>query len=110
MGIPGLTPYAQKAVPVAQKSAAAAAIGATYTIVGSIFSNPIVMLVIVSSLDQPVQLSWDGVTDHMPLLAGGTIVLDFRSDEIAFPGNLGVYVKEIGNPTTGNLYVSAFTL
>lgn len=110
MSIPGLTPYAQKAVPIAQKSIAAASIIATYTIVGSIFSNPVVLLMIVSTLDQPVQLSWDGVNDHVPLLAGGTLVLDFRSDEIAFPGNLGVYVKEIGNPTTGSLYVSAFTL
>lgn len=110
MGIPGLTPYAQKAVPVAQKSIAAASISTSYSVVGSIFSNPIVMLVIVSTLDQAVQLSWDGITDHVPMLAGGTMVLDFRSDFICFPGVYGVYVKEIGNPTTGSLYVSAFTL
>lgn len=110
MGIPGLTPYAQKAVPVAQKSIAAAGISTSYAVVGSIFSNPVVLLTIVSTLDQAVQISWDGVSDHMPMPAGGTLVLDFRSDFVCFPGNLGVYVKEIGNPTTGSLYVSAFTL
>lgn len=110
MGVPGLTPYAQRAVPIAQKSIAAASISGTYAITGSIFSDPVVMLVIVSTLDQAVQVSWDGVSDHIPIVAGGTVVLDFRSDFICFPGIYGVYVKEIGNPTTGSLYVSAFTL
>ena len=110
MGIPGLTQYAQKTIPIAQKSLAAASISNSYSIVGSIFNNPVVLLIIVSTLDQAVQISWDGVTDHLPMPAGGTLVLDFRSDNTTFPGVYGVYAKEIGNPTTGTLYVSAFTV
>jgi hypothetical protein len=108
--VSGLTPFAQRAVPLAQRSLAAASVVAGYTVVGSIFSDAVIQLLIVSTLDQTVQASFDGVTDHFPIVAGSTIVLDFRSNEIAIPGNLGIYVKEIGNPTTGNLYVSAFSL
>lgn len=110
MGIPGLTQYAQKAVPIAQQSVAAASVGATYAVVGAVFSNPIVLVIIVSTLNATVQVSWDGVTDHIPVVAGATIVLDFRSDNVALPGVDGVYVKQIGVPATGSLYVSAFTL
>lgn len=107
--VAGLAPYPVRAIPIAQKSLAAASITNSYTLVGSIFSAPVVLLIIVSTLDQTVQLSWDGSTDAIPLLAGGTLVLDFKSDQITFPGNLGVYVKEIGNPASGSVYVGAFS-
>lgn len=105
----GLTPYVVPAVPLAQRSIAAAGIGATYTIVGSIFSDPVVCLIIVSTLDQTVQISLDGSTDFIPIVAGGLLILDLKSDAIVLAGYHGVYVKEIGNPTTGSLYVGGFT-
>jgi hypothetical protein len=108
--VPGLSNYPLRIVPIAQKVIAAASISGTYTVVGSIFSAPVVMIMIVSTLDQPVQLSWDGVTDAIPLVAGGLLVMDFKTNQAVFPGNLGVYVKEIGNPANGSLYVGAFTV
>lgn len=111
MSVPaGLSPYKQKAVPLTQRSIAAASIGSSYSLVGSIFSDPVVLLIIVSTLDQDVQISWDGSADHLALPSSGTLVIDFKSDDIVFPGNFGVYVKQIGTPTTGTLYISAFTL
>lgn len=107
--VPGLTNYPVRAVPIAQKTLAAAGISNTYAIVDSVFAQPVVLLIIVSTLDQAVQLSWDGTTDAIPLPAGGTIIIDFKSDNIVFPGTYGVYAKEIGNPATGTLYVGAFT-
>lgn len=108
--ISGLTPYAQEASPLAQRTAAAAAITASYTLVGTIFSRAVVTLIIVSTLDQAVQISLDGVNDFLPIPAGATLVIDMRSNNIALAGWRGVYVKEIGNPATGTLYVSGFSL
>jgi len=99
----------QHAVPYVQKSAAAAAIGATYTLITSIFSNPPVQIIIVSTLDQAVQISLNGVDDFIPVVAGATIVLDIKANNIVVPGNFGVYVKEIGNPTTGSIYVGGLS-
>lgn len=109
-GISGLTPYANKAIPLPQGSLAAASITSSYTLIGTIFSNPVVLLIIVSTLDQPVQASFDGINDFVPVVAGSTIVLDFRSDQVCIPGQFGIYVKEIGDPTSGNIYVSAISI
>ena len=102
-----LSPHFREAHPLAQRVAAAAAITTSYTLVGTVFGEGVVTLIIVSTLDQTVQLSLDGVADFMPLVAGATLIIDFKSNQIALAGYRGVYVKEIGNPTTGSLYVSA---
>ena len=107
--VAGLAPYSVRAVPLAQRSLAAASIVAGYTIVGSVFSEPICCMIIVSTLDEDVQVSWDGTTDHIVIASGATVIIDFKSDSIVFPGNLGVYAKDLGNPTTGSLYVSTFS-
>ena len=95
-----------EASPIAQKVAAAASITASYTLVGSIFGQGLINLIIVSTLDQPVQISLDGVTDWIPIPAGATLIIDLKSNLSAFGGWRGVYVKQIGVPTTGSLYVS----
>lgn len=96
------------AVPLAQLSAAAAAITASYTQVGSNFGRGVSFLILVSTLDAAVQLSFDGVTDHIALNAGATIYINLLAGEMLLPGHFGIYVKEIGNPTSGSLYVNAF--
>ena len=102
-----LSPYFREAKPLAQRSVAAAGISATYALVGTVFGEGVVAIILVSTLDQTVQLSFDGTTDFMPLVAGATAVIDFKTNQIALGGSRGIYVKEIGNPTTGSLYVSA---
>lgn len=104
-----LTLLNKNALPIAQKTVAAAGISGTYAIVGSGFTLPMLMIVIVSTLDQDVQFSWDGVVDAFPVRAGAAIVLDFKSDNIPLPAQYAPYVKEIGNPTTGSLYVGGFS-
>lgn len=103
----GLSPVPREAKPLAQRSAAAASITASYTRVGTLFGEAVILLIIVSTLDQTVQISLDGVTDFIPVVAGSTIVLDLKSNFCALGGYRAVYVKEIGNPTTGSLYVGA---
>lgn len=100
--------------PLAQRTVAAAAITNTYALIGAIFGQNIVQLAIISTLDQAVQISFDGVTDHVAVPAGNTVpvyfTFDFKSNGIVLSSNLGIYVKEIGNPATGNLYVSIFSV
>ncbi len=110
MGISGLSPYTYEAVPLVQRVIAAASIGSSYTVVGSTFGRGVTLLIIISTLDQDVQLSLDGTNDWVPLVASGTLVLDEKTNGGVLAGWRGVYVKEIGNPTTGSLYVGGFSV
>lgn len=110
MSIPGLTPNNQRAIPLIQRTLAAGSIGANYSLVGSIFSTPVVLLIVVSTLDEDVQLSLDGSTDFIPLVSRGLMVLDEKTNGIVLSGEKGVYVKRIGTPTSGSIYVGGFTI
>lgn len=105
------SPVVSKAIPLTQLSIAAASIGATYSAVGS-FSNPVELMMITSTLDAAVQLSFGGVNDHIAVPAGDTvpvfIELNFKNNRMVMPEG-PIAVKEIGNPTTGSLYISAFS-
>src|SRR5438105_1002261 len=105
----GLSPFTVKAVPLVQRSIAAAGISTAYAIVGTQFAAPVVWLGIVSTLDQTVQVSFNGVDDWLPIVAGGLLVIDEKANGIVISGIRGIYVKEIGNPTSGSLYVGGFS-
>lgn len=98
------------ALPLAQVAYAAASITNAYTLAGS-FTSGVVMMRIISTLDQAVQVSFNGTVDHIAVPVGNTvpaiIELDFEANlmQQAAPA---IFVKEIGNPTTGSLYVTAF--
>lgn len=102
---------ASRAVPVAQLTIAAVSVAAGYTAIGT-FSAPLVWVMVMSTLDQPVQLSFDATNDNLAVPAGNTtpvfIPIDFKSNLMAL-GNLTVSVKRIGTPTTGNLYICGFS-
>lgn len=105
------SPLVSRAIPLTQITVAAASITNTYSSVGS-FSSPVELMIIISTLDQPVQLSFDGTNDHIAVPAGSTVPvfmeLNFKTNRMVMPGS-PVMVKEIGNPTTGSIYVSAFS-
>lgn len=102
---------ASKAIPVAQVAYAASSITSTYTVAGT-FTKPLVWAMIMSTLDQPVQISFDGVADHIAVPAGSTvpvfIPIDFKAFLTVLPNPI-IAVKEIGNPTTGSLYICGFS-
>ncbi len=101
-----LSPYHKEAKPLPQKSIAFGAVTSSYVLVGSLFQEGIITLILVSTFDETVQISLDGVVDFMPMIAGGTFVLDMKANKAALGGYRGVYVKQIGDPTEGSLYVS----
>lgn len=100
-----------KASPLAQITIAAASFTNSYT-VGGTFTKSVQMMFITSTLDEAVQLSLDGTTDWLAIPAGDTvpvfIPLNFNCNRLMLPKPT-IYIKEIGNPTTGSLYISAFT-
>lgn len=99
------------AVPLAQLSYAAASFTNSYTLIGT-FTGPLISMTIVSTLDQPVQLSFDGVVDHVAVPAGSTvpvcIAFNFKDNHTVLR-TVSISGKEIGNPTTGSLYISGFS-
>jgi len=103
--------WVTNAVPLTQIAYAAASITASYTVAGS-FTSPVVQMLIVSTLDAAVQVSFDGVNDHVAVPAGSAVPVfmnfDFKANRAVLPDPV-IAVKEIGNPTTGSLYVCAFS-
>lgn len=99
------------AVPLTQLSYAAASFTSSYTTIGSFTSAPVSIL-IVSTLDQPVQLSLDGTNDHIVVPAGATtpvfIRFDFKNNH-SILSKKSFWGKEIGDPTTGSLYICGFS-
>lgn len=100
-----------RAIPLTQLAEAAASITGSYTSIGA-FSSPVEIMHIVSTLDAAVQLSFDGVHDHIAVPAGSAepvfLPINFKTNCMVLPGT-GISIKQIGTPTTGNLYISAFS-
>lgn len=90
-----------------------ASIDGTYMGVGTGFLYPSRLLVIQNLTDAQLMFSFDGVNDHLTLPASSNIVLDVTTNQSLTQGNywsIGtrVYVKEVGMPSTGSVYVTTF--
>jgi hypothetical protein len=84
-----------------------------YTLIGSTFQHPIRILMVQNFTDASLLFSLDGVNNHFPLLPNGYVIFDVSSnknfsDGFFFPTGSGVYVKALGAPGSGSVYVSAF--
>ncbi len=104
--------YSRAATFDAQKSLAFGSIGASYTIVDSILFSSTRMLMVVNATDALLQFSTTGATDHFVIPASTSVIFDFASNDAQvvpwfLPAKKAVYVKEIGTPTTGAVYVTA---
>lgn len=99
--------------PETVKTLAFGSIVAGYTAVGSAFTHPIRILMIQNLTDESVMFSFDGTNDHLPLSLGGYLLIDVTANKSLSQGfyvseGETIYVKRIGVPTTGAVYVSAF--
>lgn len=88
-------------------------IGVGYTGVGTAMTRPIRFFVMQNLTDAQLMFSFDGVNDHIPLPSSGYLVLDISSNQTFGQGfylaeGARLYVKQIGAPTSGNVYFSAF--
>lgn len=107
-----LTAIRYRAEP--QRSLAFGSIGATYMGIGASLSRPIIQYFVQNGTDAWLQFSFDGVNDHFPLPPNGFFLSDVSSNQSGRAQGLLLaegerfYVKQIGTPTTGNVYVSTF--
>lgn len=104
-----------RVIPDALRTSLFGAIGAAYTAVGAVYTNPIRMLNINNDTNQAIIISYDGVTDHQYIPAQTGVVLDFCSNAAGgatFPfiaAGTTIYVKDNGvAPTSGLVAVSAY--
>lgn len=113
--------YGKRALFEDQRSKTAAQIvvsGATYLRVGSAFEHPVRMLMVQNLTDVSLQFSVsDGsaaaanVPDSFPLLANTSVIFDYTSNAVDdwpffFAKGDAVWVKELGVPASGGVYVS----
>jgi hypothetical protein len=96
------------------RSLAFGSISGTYAGIGTSFVFPCRILFIQNLTDATLMFSFDGVNDHFPLPASGFLLVDVESNKTTTGGALNlpigtrVYVRTIGTPTLGSVYVSTF--
>lgn len=88
-----------------------AAIPAAYTAVGTATLSPVRLVRISNTTNQDVYISIDGVTNHLRIVTGSFILLDFnanktRDDGFFMDSGTVFYVKRTGvAPTSGNVII-----
>lgn len=88
-------------------------ISGAYALIGTALKNPSIIPYLLNATDALLMFSIDGVNDHLALPANGGIVLDLMSNKgLATSYNMQqgsmIYVKTIGTPTLGAVYLSTF--
>lgn len=102
-----------KILPEAVRSLAFGSISGTYMGVGTPLSNPSRLVMFQNFTDGDVMVSFDGITDHLPVSANGFVLLDITANKTVTQGfyiaeGTRFYVKEITAPSTGSFYISSF--
>jgi len=106
--VSGLTQFNSTAQFFPSQSIAAASVTANYTAIGTRLGHNACILIITSTLNQPVWVSFDGVNDNIITL--GTAfqnakVIDLKANGLILPGSTIIYVKALSIlPASGALY------
>lgn len=101
-----------KAEPV--RTIAFGSILAAYAPVGTAYDDPVRIYYLQNLTDATLMFSWDGVNDHFPLPSTSFLLIDVTSNKSLVGGSLNIaqgdrtYVKRLGIPTIGNVYLTIF--
>lgn len=93
------------------RSLAFGSIGASFTIIGSAYQHPISKIFIQNMTDVDLIFSHDGTNNSFMLATEGMYVLDISfdgSNSVSFPLGDALYVKQLGVPSTGAVYVTTY--
>lgn len=87
--------------------------GGVYTGIGTSLVNPARMILIQNFTDVSLMFSLDGINDHFAMIHYSHMILDITSNKTRESGfyiaeGQRLYVTQIGAPTTGSVYLSAF--
>lgn len=97
-----------------QRTLGFANIAAGYTGIGAPLAYPGRLVLIQNYTNTLLQFSIDGIDDHFPLAAGGQLIIDITSNTLSNIQGFFIargqrfYVKQIGVPTSGSVYVTSF--
>jgi hypothetical protein len=99
--------------PEALRSLAFGSIGAGYSAIGTALSNPVRVFLLQNLTDETLMFSFGGATDHVVLSAGGYLLIDVTANKSLSHGfyiaqGEQVYVKQVGAPSSGSVYLSVF--
>jgi len=94
-------------------AATIAAAGAAYTAVGTALEHPARQILLQNYTDATLWFSFNGVVDNFPLLPNALLIQDITANKTFSEGfYLGegkkLYCKQLGVPTTGNVYFTVF--
>lgn len=95
----------------ALKSLAFGSIGAGYSAIGTSYAFPISKIYVVNNTDEILLFSFDGTTDHFPIPSNAFLLLDITIEDNLpdyLPIGDSLYVKQLGVPTSGSVYLTAF--
>lgn len=101
-------------VPETIRELGFAAIGAGYVSIGTPLDKPSSIIILMNLTDETLMFSFDGVNDHLALPANGHLTLDITANKTNQAGALfyreggSLYVKQIGVPTSGSVYLTSF--
>lgn len=105
-----------RAVAETIKTLAFGSVVATYTQVGNDFVNPARLLVLDSTLDAPIFVSFNGVDDNLYFRSDQQMIIDISSnasapdDRFRLSRNEGIYIRHAGvAPGSGDFRASVFT-
>lgn len=96
------------------RSLAFGSIGASYTGIGTSLESPVRIFHLQNLTDAELMFSFDGVDDHLVLPSNGYILLDVtanktREDGCYLAEGTRIYVKQLGIPASGNIYLTTFS-
>lgn len=88
-------------------------IGVAYADIGTALSRQVRIIHLSNLTDATLMFSFDGSADHIVLPSQGFLLLDITANKINDAGffiaeNTQISVRQLGIPTTGSVYISAF--
>lgn len=100
-------------MPEPVRSLAFGSIGAGYMGIGSPLANAARIVFIQNLTDETLMFSLNGIDDHFPLFAESFLLLDVTANKTVPQGfyiaeGTRFYVKEVGTPSSGSVYVTVF--
>lgn len=108
-----MSTLAVRLAPEPIRSLAAGSVVAGYTAVGSALAYPARIIIFNNLTDEDVMFSFDGTNDHVAIAGPGSFVLDVCANKALADGlfiaqGTTFYVKRIGTPSSGSVYISVF--
>jgi hypothetical protein len=95
----------------AVRSVAYGSITASYTSLGTPFGHAMRLLHFINDTNGDMMISFDGVTDQVPVIANTFNLYDFTSDEdenetFRVAEGTQIYIKYLTAPSTGTFYLA----